>query len=68
MMRSHLRLVLSPITGQLERVPNTHTPSHGETRADSPSALVNRGQLAIPFTFPERDSKRSFAPVAQVRP
>lgn len=59
-MRSHLRLVLSPITGQLERVSNTRTPSHGETRADSPSALVNRGQLAISFNVPdERDSKRS---------
>ena len=49
-MRNHLRLVLSPITNQLERVPDARR--HDDDLAGAgtpPPAPVNRAQLAIPF-------------------
>ncbi len=49
-MRNHLRLVLSPITNQLERVPDARQVNDDSAGAGAPPpALVNRAQLAIPF-------------------
>ena len=49
-MRNHLRLVLSPITNQLERVPDARRHDDDLAGASAPPlAPVNRAQLAIPF-------------------